>query len=82
MFRVTTALQKWGNSQGVRLPKELLKTAQFAEDELVELIADETGITIRKARKLETLDDLFRDYNGAYRCAEVDTGKPVGNEVW
>lgn len=79
---MTTTLQKWGNSQGLRLPKEILKAANFSENETVELLADETGIKIQKARKLETLDDIFKDYKGTYHCKEIDTGKPVGNEVW
>ena len=79
---MTTTLQKWGNSQGVRLPKEILKTAFFAGNEMVELLADETGIKIQKIRQVETLNDLFKNYEGTYQCREVDTGKPVGNEVW
>ena len=82
MVRMTTTIQKWGNSQGLRLPKEILKAALFSENEAVELLADETGIKIQKVQKLETLDDLFVNYEGTFPCQEIDTGKHVGNEVW
>lgn len=82
MLKMTTTLQKWGNSQGVRLPKEILKAALFSEKETVELFADETGIKIQKAHHFETLDDLFKNYEGTCNCEEINTGKPVGNEVW
>jgi antitoxin MazE len=79
---MTTTLRKWGNSLGVRLPREILKEALFSENERVELIADKTGIRIQKIDKIETLDDLFKGYNGNYAYHDIDTGNPVGNEVW
>jgi antitoxin MazE len=82
VVKVSTTLSKWGNSQGVRLPKSILDAASIGEGEDVEISADKTGIKIRKAVKIETLDDLFKDYHGDYKCEEIDTGEPVGNEVW
>lgn len=82
MQRMTTTLQKWGNSRAVRLTKEILAAAQFSDNEAVEILADETGIRIQKTQKIETLDDLFRDYSGDYKCVEWNTGKPAGKEVW
>lgn len=82
MIRMTAKLQKWGNSQGLRIPKEILRAAMFNEDETVELIADETGIKIQKAQKIETLADLFKNYKGDYQCQEAETGESVGREAW
>ena len=28
------------------------------------------------------LDDLFKDYKGGHQSKELDTGKPVGKEIW
>lgn len=44
--------------------------------------ADETGIIIQKTQKIETLDDLFKNYDGDYKCTEWDTGVPEGKEVF
>lgn len=82
MLRMTAKLQKWGNSQAIRLTKEVLNAAQFRENETVEIFADESGIRIQKAQKIETLEDLFKNYEDKYECAEWDTGSPVGKEVW
>ncbi len=82
MFRMTATLQKWGNSQALRLTKEVLKAANFSENEAVEIFADEMGIRIQKAQKIETLYDLFKDYKDDYKCTEWDTGAPIGKEVF
>ena len=37
---MTTTIQKWGNSQGVRIPKTLLDTVNWAEDEQNIIVAD------------------------------------------
>lgn len=74
-------IQRWGNSQGIRLPKGALHTARLREDDQVEIIATEQSITIRKARRYTSLDALFVGYESDYRPAELDTGEDVGREV-
>ena len=81
MLRMTTTIQKWGNSQALRLTKDMLKAAGFGDNEPVEVLADESGIKIQKAEKIETLADLFKGYNGDYQPTEWNTGSPVGREV-
>jgi len=74
-------IQKWGNSQAVRLPKGALQIARLSENDGVEIVASEGQIVIRKAEKIENLDMLFAGYTGDYRPAEEDAGEPVGREV-
>ena len=78
---MTVTLQKWGNSQAIRLTKEILKAAKFNDNEVVEIFADDSGVKIQKAQKIETLVDLFKNYKGNYKPTEWDTGMPVGKEV-
>lgn len=75
-------IQKWGNSQGVRLPKVALAVAQLRENDDVEIIASEETITIRKVKRHRSLDELFAGYTGDYVPAEFDTGENVGLEVF
>ena len=82
MFHMTATLQKWGNSQALRLTKDILGAAGFSENEAVEIFADKTGIRIQKTQKIETLEDLFRNYKGDCKCAEWDTGASAGKEAW
>ena len=74
-------IQRWGNSQGIRLPKKLLNEAMLRENDEVEIIATKREITIRKARRHESLDALFAGYDGDYAPQEFDTGDDVGMEV-
>jgi antitoxin MazE len=43
-------IQKWGNSQGVRLPKSVLEEAMFRPNEEVDIVAEENKIIIKKQR--------------------------------
>lgn len=85
-------IQRWGNSQGIRIPKVLLETLHIRENDRVELIQTEDAITIRKAaapthKTLEErltafygqpVEEIGRIENGP----EVDWGAEKGGEVW
>lgn len=77
-------IQKWGNSQGIRLPKNLLQVADLNENDKVEVIAENDCIIIKRISKKrhKTLAERFEGYSGNYKCEELDTGSPQGNEVW
>ena len=82
---MTTTVQKWGNSQGIRIPKSVLNEINVESGESVELIVDNGMILIRKAenkRKHKTIEELFSGYTGGYKCSEIDWGENEGNEVW
>ena len=80
-----TTIQKWGNSQGVRLPKTILDKLFLRENDQVEIMAENSSIIIKKAirkrRATKSLEELFSNYQGNYKCEEWDTGKPMGKEV-
>ena len=46
VFYMTTTIQKWGNSQGIRIPKFLLDAVQWSDDEQLVLSADKNKIII------------------------------------
>ncbi|MCL2011031.1 MAG: AbrB/MazE/SpoVT family DNA-binding domain-containing protein [Synergistaceae bacterium] len=81
-----TTIQKWGNSQGVRLPKAVLDVLFLQENDPVEIVAENDTIIIKKAarkrRAKKSLEERFINYAGNYQCMEWNTGKPVGNEAW
>lgn len=74
-------IQKWGNSQGIRLSKAILSAAHMTENDCVMIDVQENAITLRRIEKRRTLDDLFEDYHGDYLPAEFDVGLEVGAEV-
>ena len=77
-------IQKWGNSQGIRIPKSILETALFKPNDTVDIIAEDNKIIIKKVvhKKHITLEERLKDFNGEYIFEEVDWGKPMGNEIW
>lgn len=74
-------ITKWGNSQGIRIPKGALVAARLQENDDVEIIADKETITLRKLRRPKSLDELFAGYHGDYQPVEFDSGADVGREV-
>ena len=72
-----TSIQKWGNSQGIRLPKSILEELLLHENDYI-VIRKAT----RKRRSKVSLEARFANYSGKYQCEEIDWGKQAGNEVW
>ena len=82
---MNTTIQKWGNSQAIRLPKSILKAAHFEENTEVQIVAEENQIVIKRVRKQyqhRTLKDRFKGYNGTYVKQNIDFGEAVGKEIW
>ena len=78
-------VQKWGNSQGLRIPKNLLSDAQLNVGDEVDVSVKE-GIMIvapaKRVRGRHRLKDLVAHIPENYRPGEVGWGEPVGKEVW
>ena len=81
---MTTTIQKWGNSQGVRIPKILLDSVNWSENESIVIIVNNGKLVIEKANehKRKTIKELFENYNGDYEPTEIDWGEPKGEEIW
>ena len=80
---MTTTIQKWGNSQGVRIPKVILDTVNWAENEQIILVVNNGKIIMEKAKnKRKNIKELFENYKGKYEPTEMDWGEPKGEEIW
>ena len=78
-----TMIQKWGNSQGVRIPKILLDTVKWKENEQIVIVVDNDKLIIEKAKnKRKNIKELFADYKGEYEPTEIDWGNPEGKKIW
>lgn len=77
-------IQKWGNSQGIRIPKAFLDAMGMSENDAVELQRVDNAIIIKKlqTKKSLTLSDIFQGYDESKQQEEYDWGKPAGREVW
>ena len=81
---MTAKIQKWGNSQAVRIPKVILEMALLQPNDDVELTVENNKIILQKVTKKKhiTLEERLKDFDGEYTFMEADWGKPVGNEIW
>ena len=80
-----TKIQKWGNSQGLRLAKNLLADAQLEVGDEVDISVKDGIMIIPPAKRIRgkhSLKDLVARIPKNYQTGEVDWGEPVGKEVW
>ena len=75
-----TTLQKWGGSQGVRLPKQIIDEVSLAPGSEVEVTVRGDEIIIRKRRKYSSMAELFAGYKGDMKAPEYEWGEDVGEE--
>ena len=50
-----TTIQKWGNSQGIRIPKTILSSVNWKEGEPLTLHAEDNKIVIEPATKRKNI---------------------------
>ena len=82
---MVTRIQKWGNSQGLRFPRDVLRKASI-------LIGDEVDVSVRNGeivvkpalsiRRKYRLKDLVAGMPVRNKPIEENWVGPQGNEVW
>ncbi len=78
-------VQKWGNSQGIRLSKEVLAEVNIVVGDELEIITNKDNLIIKPIRKIRGkyhLQDLVALIPSNYQVQEEDWGNPIGHEVW
>lgn len=79
-------LQKWGNSDGIRIPSSILKSLNLKTNDKVDLIQDHDKIIISKqSKKHKTLEERIEEFNKLSneekgRIEAFDWGEDVGKE--
>lgn len=82
---MTTKVQKWGNSQGIRLSKAALEGARIQVGEEVKVIVQPGRIVIEpvlRVRGRHDLKELVSRMPRRYVAKEEDWGAPTGRETW
>ncbi len=82
---MVTKVQRWGNSQGLRLAKQVLEDARIAIGDDVDVTVRDGVIVIAPARRVRgkrNLKQLVSQIPKNYKTEETDWGQPVGKEVW
>jgi antitoxin MazE len=82
---MVTKVQRWGNSQGLRLSKQVLEDARISIGDDVDVTARDGIIVIApvsRVRGKRSLQELVSRIPKDYEVEEIDWGKPVGREAW
>ena len=80
-----TKVQKWGNSQGLRLSKALLSDVAIDVGDAVDVAVHKGALVVTPVRRVRgghDLRDLVRRVPKGYKAEECGWGAPVGREVW
>lgn len=91
VYTIQTCIRRWGNSQGIRLTKEILAQMDLQENDTVGINICDGKMTVEKINKpkyfnlAERLEAFYKrpiDEIYVESTQEVDAGDPVGNEQW
>ena len=91
VYTIQTNIRKWGNSQGLRLSKEILTQMNLQENDTVGINVYDGKMTVEKISKpkylnlTERLEAFYKrpiDEIYVESTREIDVGDPVGNEQW
>lgn len=86
-----SVVTKWGNSQGIRIPKTVLDLLGISDGDIMQLFVDNDNQSIilknyRQKTKLEERLEMFYgkpiEEIGSIGSQEVDWGAPHGKEIW
>lgn len=80
-----TKVQRWGNSQGLRLSRQLLEDVQIAIGDEAEVAVRDGVIVVvprKRLRGRHNLRELVGRIPGDYETEEPDWGPPAGKEDW
>ena len=80
-----TKIQKWGNSQGLRLSKDLLSDADLDIGDAVDVAVRKGALVVRPVRRVRGGHDLralVGRISKKHKTEEFDWGPPRGREVW
>ena len=85
-----TMIVKWGNSQGIRIPKTFLQSINISDNDPIDVILENEKIIIKKVnvkqhkttkeRLLEFYGENFEQNSMAPK--EIDWGRSCGDEIW
>ena len=85
-----TMIVKWGNSQGIKIPKKFLQNIAIFDNDPVDVVLENEKIIIKKAttNQHKTIKERLLEFYGEdfernrITAREIDWGKSSGDEIW
>lgn len=79
---MSTTVQKWGNSLGIRIPSHIAEKIEICQGTEVDLIVgDDHTLTVVPKKKKPTLEELLAQCKPENRHDEIDLGRE-GKELF
>lgn len=78
-------VQKWGNSQGIRIPKKILNNTHIQVGEEVNITVHVGKIIVEPSNRIRgryDINALAGKMPKEYKPGEENWGFPAGKEVW
>ena len=80
---MTAQVKAWGNSQGIRLPKDLLEGMGIKLNDFLNIEVQGEKIILTKTFKHKTLEERAAEFSGKIGpYEEFEWGESVGREMW
>ena len=78
------SISKWGNSQGLRIPKEIIESLDIKVGDKVKLFVENNRIIIEpiKKKKEYSIDELVAKIPNNYLKEPEVMTTPMGREIW
>ena len=75
------AIRSWGNSQGIRIPKEILNRLGLKVSDILDIAVEKDTIIMKKSFVHRSFEDRLAEYDGKISIADFDWGEPAGREM-
>jgi antitoxin MazE len=82
---MVTKIQKWGNSQGIRISRDVLQKAHISMGDTVDISVQTGKIIVKPAAPIRgkyKLKNLLSQMPSTYKTLEENWGKAEGGEIW
>ena len=76
-------IKKWGNSDGIRIPNNILKALNLKTNDVLNIDTDGEKIIISVPKKKKiSLANEFKNYKGKKLAKDFSWDESVGKEIW
>jgi len=77
-------IQKWGNDLGINIPSVIANGLSLRENIYVSVHEDGSRMIIEpyKSNALYNLTDMLNEITESNVHHSIETGTPIGNEIW
>ncbi len=76
-------IRSWGNSQGIILSREVIKSAGVKVGDTLDISVKDGVISLSRPFRHKTLEERIAESNVPLTLSgEMDFGEPKGREIW